>query len=131
MSIEGRIAIDIGFTDMHTTEGVQNVQRIALSQTDAFTAGKVAVLSGTLGTSVILFYTDATGFIAANGQAVSFGACTRLYGEFSRPCSVQLDDATALNQTVFLVNTAGEHDIAVTPSYTSGTASYTIFMYGT
>ncbi len=41
MSIEGRIAVDVGFTDSASSDGVQAVKRLALTSTDSQTTGKV------------------------------------------------------------------------------------------
>lgn len=130
MSIEGRIAIDIGFTDTHTASSVQNAQRIAFTSTDSYSSGKVAVLSGTLGTAAVAIALQPTTFRDASGSLVSFNNVSRVAGQTSRPC--KFDDifgSSVRNQTLCLFG--GGDELTITPGYTSGTATYTVILYGT
>ena len=75
MTIEGRIAIDIGVTDAHTTNGVQSVQRITLADTFSSTALVAAVFTGTASTAATIFYPlSPTGYRDASGGVVTFAS---------------------------------------------------------
>ena len=130
MSIEGRIAIDIGFTDTYTASSVQNAQRISLTATDTYTAGKVAVVSGTLGTAAVAIALQPTTFRDASGSLVSFSNVSRVAGQTSRPCNFNdVLGSSIQGQTLCLFG--GGDELAITPAYTSGTATYTVVFYGT
>lgn len=129
MTIEGRIAIDVGFTDLHTASSVQNAQRITFTSTDSYSSGKVAVVSGTLGTAAVSVALQPTTFRDASGSLVSFNNVSRVVGQTSRPC--QFDDifgSSVKAQTLCLFG--GGDELTITPGYTAGTATYTVFLYG-
>ena len=131
MSIEGRIAIDIGFTDTHTTGGVQNVQRIALAVTDSYTSGKAVVLTGTLGTAVVFLNTAPTTFRDASGSLVSFADTRRVIIETSRPCAIGDGGNGLVGQTLCMFQVNGTPQIEIQQQATSGTSAYTAVFYGT
>lgn len=131
MSIEGRIAVDIGFTDLHTTEGVQSVQRIALTATDSYTTGKVAVLSGTLETAAVTLSVQPTNYRDASGALVSFSSVSRVIFQASQGVNINDGANYIVAQKLCIFNTAGSADFELQPVYTSGTASYTLVLYGT
>jgi len=134
MSIEGRIAIDIGFTDLHTASSVQNAQRITFTSTDTYSSGKVAVFSGVLGTAAETIAVSPTShtYRDASGQIVSFSLFERVAFQTSRPCELN-DNVNGMvpskgNMTIF---DSGSNELELIPGYTSGTASYTVFIWGT
>lgn len=130
MTIEGRIAIDVGFTDLHTASSVQNAQRITFTSTDSYSSGKVAVLSGTLGTAAVAIALQPTTFRDASGSLVSFSNVSRVVGQTSQPCNFgDVSGSSVLRQTLCLFD--GGDELTITPYYTSGTASYTLVLYGT
>ena len=132
MTIEGRIAIDIGFTDTYTASSVTNVQRISLTQTDAYTAGKVAVISGTCGTAGVAVTLDPTSYRDASGSLVSFSAVSRVAFQSSLPCTYEDDDNSIVGITFGVWDENGLADsVIISRSAASGTASYTIVIYGT
>jgi hypothetical protein len=138
MPLEGRISVDVGFTDTDSSGGAQSLKRIALVDATSYTTGKVAVLTGTAGTAAVAFSTlGATTYRDASGALVTFSAAERLVfswsGSSSRLLSETSDDlfkiysangqpaATRLNQFVFQpALSAG-----------TGTGTYTIVIYGT
>ena len=138
MSIDGRIAIDIGFTDTHTTEGVQAVQRISLASTGAHTSGKVIVVSGTITTAgeVIEFPPP---FKNAAGDTVAMTQAQRIAYRSTKGSSITDGYSFTLQSfgeefAVSGCKTAEdpEFSIAADPdTWTAGTASYTLVLYGT
>jgi len=131
MSIEGRIAIDIGFTDTYTASSVANVQRITFTHTDAYTAGKVAIITGTCGTANVAISLAPTSFRDASGSIVSFSDVTRVAFSASAPCNYSDSDNSFTSATIALFEEEGLPDIGVSRTGTSGTASYTLVIYGT
>jgi hypothetical protein len=131
MSIEGRIAIDVGFTDTYTASAVQSVQRISLASTDAYTTGKVAVISGTCGTSAVSISVSPTSYRDAGGALVSFSNVTKVAFQSSRECTYEDGFNTLRSQVASVFSPVGEPSIAVNVTGTSGTASFTLVLYGT
>lgn len=134
MSIEGRIAIDIGFTDTYTAGSVQSVQRIALTATDSYTSGKVAVFSGTIGTAAatIAVAPNSHLYRDASGQIVSFSAFDRIAFITSRSCELNdnLNGSVPSKGNLCIFDSGGQ-ELELIPGYTSGTASYTVVVWGT
>jgi hypothetical protein len=137
MSIEGRIAIDIGFTDTHTTNGVQNVQRIALSSTGAHTAGKVVVASGTMTTAGV-FLTFPPSFRDASGAVVAMTSAHHVAFMSSRRSSLMDEYSFTIQSFDEELATSGcktttDYSLTITrdpDSWTSGTSTYQIFLFG-
>ena len=135
MSIEGRIAIDVSFADSATSSGVQSLKKIALVDTTSYTTGKVALLSGTLGTASVQIDFAPTTYRDSSGAFVTFSSVTAMAGKTSRSCTLR-DNADF--QFGVDADRAFLHPLPVTPpyvqiapSYTAGTASYTLVLYGT
>jgi hypothetical protein len=131
MSIEGRIAIDVGFTDTHTKSAVQSVQRISLTSTDAYTAGQVAVISGVCGTAVESVSFNPTSYRDASGSLVSFSNVSRIAFQSSRACNYSDSANDLVAQTFCVFSPSGSLDISIRADGTSGTASFTLVLYGT
>ena len=140
MSIEGRIAIDVGFTDTHTAAAVQSVQRISLTSTDAFATGKVAVLSGTASTAslqIASYFSNPT-YRDASGSVVTFGFVRRIMFSWSGTNQRTLTDSEyntfklcSSSGAVALTEFAATDTVAPLISSGTGTGTYTIVLYGT
>jgi len=137
MSLEGRIAIDVGFTDSGSSTGVQSVKRISLTSTDAYTAGKVVVAAGTMTTAGAQIDLSPSAFRDASGSLVSLATVSRYAFACSR--RAKMNDGGS-NMTVasdadrVAVCEAGSTAatlVILLPLFTSGTASYTLVVYGT
>ena len=137
MSLEGRIAIDVGFTDSDSSTGVQSVQRIALTSTDAYTSGKVVVAAGTMTTAEAQIDFSPSTFRDASGSLVSLASVSRYALACSRRAKMNdgSPNMTAVSDADRVAvceagNTAATLVILL-PLFTSGTASYTLVVYGT
>jgi hypothetical protein len=137
MSLEGRIAIDVGFTDSATSTGVQSVQRIALTSTDAYAAGKVVVAAGTITTAGAQIDLSPSTFRDASGSLVSLASVSRYAFACSRRAKIN-DGGSSMTvvSDADRVAVCEAGDTAATLVYldaffTSGTASYTLVVYGT
>jgi hypothetical protein len=140
MSIEGRIAIDVGFTDTYTASVVQSVQRISLTSTDAYATGKVAVLSGTSSTASLQLdsYSVTPTYRDSSGNVVTFNVIRRIMFSWSGTNQRTLTDSEYNNfkllssaGAVSLTEFAPSDTVAPLISSGTGTGTYTIVLYGT
>lgn len=136
MSIEGRIAIDVAFSDTTSDTGVQSLKRLVLTSTDAYTSGKVAIIAGTMTTAGATISLAPTAYKDASGSAVSFTSVSRYAFACSAPAYASESPAVRLfsNSNRVAVcdayNTAAS-SVTLSPTFTSGTASYSLVIVGT
>lgn len=134
MSINGSISVSAMF---HDTDGTASLKIVSLKSSDEYTTGKVAVVSGTVGTNSATIYFSNTAYKDASGSAVSFATVHRL--AFAASPLAYLDAAAALgggdnvlasrsNQVTLIDAREGGQSLVYT---TAGTASYTLVLYGT
>lgn len=139
MSIEGRIAVDVSFADAATGSGVQSLKKIQLTDAQAYTMGKVAIVTGTVGTAEIQLSIAPSDYRDAGGESVSFSNVSRV--AFCASPSVRLTYTAPVNEGQgFVVSSSNlpavvqcnEGDsFGVVSLRTAGTASYTLVLYGT
>ena len=135
MSLEGRIAVDVGFADSGTATGVQSMKRITLTSTDAYSSGKVAILTGTCGTATSAIAVTPSTYRDADGNIVSFATVTRF--AFSASAASVCRESSGVGVVVSASNRVGISDSRTggTNGFTvasySGTASYQLAVYGT
>ena len=137
MSLEGRINVDCLF---HDKDGTASLKVVSLQRSEAYTSGKVAVLNGTMTTAGATI-TSATGYKDAAGDEVRFSEINRVAFQSSRD-AVVIDDAAfckvrsrtgLVGIGEFRVGDGESLTISRTSAVTwpSGTASYTLVLYGT
>lgn len=136
MSIEGRIAVDVGFSESTSASGVQSLKRIALTSTDSYSSGKVAVISGTASIQVTTIPVNPSTFRDASGSLVAFtSSVSRVAFKSSGPASVSDASSGSIvlcdgnSVSVFSLTGNGGDDLQIQSA--SGTISYTIVIYGT
>ena len=135
MSIEGRIAIDVNFADSSDATGVQSLKKISLVDTSSYSSGKVAIVTGTCGTAAVSIALAPTSYRDASGGFVSFSVVSRIAfaANPSSSCGADGED----EQVVSSGNRVSVTDVSTPTSFsvarigTSGTAAYTLVMYGT
>jgi hypothetical protein len=136
VSIEGRIAIDVNFTDTSTAGGASSVKKISLVDTQAYSSGKVAVVTGTCGTSQVGVSISGMDYKDASGESVSFSAVTRVAFQATRKVHLTAFNGTVLCQSSGGLSVSDADEVftflppTVSPQYTSGTAAYTAVFYG-
>jgi hypothetical protein len=137
MSIEGRIAVDINFTDS-ATGAASSVKKIQLAGATAYSTGKVAVVSGTCSTSDTTITLASVGYTNAAGSAVSFSSVSRAALVVSGTNAVVMH-ANLLDNNPALWSVSGAHavtgystnaTVAVLHTINAGTAAYTAVFYG-
>jgi hypothetical protein len=133
MSIEGRINVDVLF---HDKDGTASLKVVSLQDSQAYTSGKVAVVSGTCGTSAVTIQVAPTAYRDASGALVSFFEIQRFVIK-SGPAGLIVNNPTVTvdaNSLTVVSNATGDFDDAgqlPTVRTNAGTSSYTIAMYGT
>lgn len=135
MSIEGRINVDVLF---HDKDGTASLKVTSLQDSQAYASGKVAIVSGTCGTSAVTIQVAPTAFKDASGAFVSFFEIQRFVVK-SGPSRLLLTNPTTsvdANSVSVVSNAMGDFDDpeqlpTVRTGAGAGTSSYTIVMYGT
>ena len=138
MAINGRINVDVLF---HDTDGTTSLKVVSLEDSTEYTTGKVAVVTGTCGTTLVTAASVAPStYRDASGSIVSFSAVTR--AAFSAtPAARALQEGSA-NTSPRLFSADGQvavcnmdpteiNDADWQVQTTAGTASYTLVFYGT
>jgi hypothetical protein len=133
MSIEGRINVDVLF---HDKDGTASLKVTSLQDSRAYTTGKVAIVSGTVGTSAVTIQVAPTAYRDASGALVSFFEIER-YVIKSGPAALVVNnptvtvDANSLSIVSSSYGDFGDAGQLPTVRANAGTSSYTIAMYGT
>lgn len=142
MSIEGLISTSVLF---HDKDGTTTIKVVNLSSVKGYTTGKVAIVSGTIGTSLATIECSPMNpeYLDAAGDNVSFGTVTRVAFQSDRLIRVEGGTVASAQKIVEsdgdvsvsrFVSSGGFGSgplIYLQPGYTSGTASYSIVIYGT
>lgn len=138
MSIDGRIDINVLFQD----KDGQRLKIVSLNDSQEYTTGKVAIVSETIGTTEIAFRTYDDGdpsstYRDASGSLVSFNAITKVALKATAPTRtlVFADEAASISflipggdVLIYPCNVTPNDSVSVRAF--SGTASYTIILYG-
>ena len=135
MSLNGSISVNALF---HDTDGTTSLKIVSLKSTEEYTTGKVAVLTGTAGTSAVSFSSlGATTYKDASGNAVSFSGVRRLLFSWSgteeRVLLDQADSVFLLRSKSSSISVSDCTNFLVEPRIEigNGTGTYTIVLYGT
>jgi hypothetical protein len=132
MSIEGRINIDCLF---HDKDGTASLKVVSLQDSKAYTTGKVAIVTGTVGTSQIGLNTYAPAYRDSSGSLVTFSTLSRVVFSYSGSTAKKLLDIdgnfllSSRNNEPAASSVSGNVDAVIDPG--SGTGTYTIILYGT
>lgn len=138
--IRGRFGVDVQFTDSTISGGAQSLKTLTLQGATEYDFGKVALVSGTCGTAVMTVPVSPTSYRDSGGNVISFASVSRVAFSASGPNLVACDGSggcgiedwtiysragqvavsEALETVAFSINVYG----------TTGTASFTLVMYG-
>ena len=131
-SIEGRIAVDVSFADKAIVDGVQSLKKITLTDTQAYTSGKVAVLAGTVATTeVTLYVSGVTDYQNASAEAVTISSIQLVAFKATGQRVRFYDGFAERYASAGVVNVAQPEGVSMSVKTTAGTASYTLVLYGT
>lgn len=135
MSIEGRIAVDASFSDLTTGTGNQSLKRLALTSTDAYSTGKVVLVTGTCGTAAVAVAVAPSTYRDSSGAVVSLATVSRFAFSASAPavCSEAAGVAVAVSDgsRVAVGDSRNGGTAGFNVSAYSGTASYSLLILGT
>jgi hypothetical protein len=146
MSVEGSISVAVDFNDTSDGEGVDTLKKIRLASIDTYTTGKVAVVSGTCGTALVVISGAPSSYEDASGSAVNFtSGITRvafsssdgavLEAESASPFSDLLvrlhsqQDRVCVTDTLGAIQSVGVKAQLSSPK-TGDVSDYTIILYG-
>lgn len=131
-SIEGRIAVDVSFADKSEASGVQSLKKISLTDTQAYTSGKVAIVSGTVGVSEVFINVSDLSYRNAAGVLVSFTSITRAAMKSSSDLLLSHSGSTILfSRSNVSVSDVASLSGTLTLQSPGPTATYTLVLYGT
>lgn len=141
MAINGRINVDVLF---HDTDGTTSLKVVSLESATDYTAGKVAVVTGTCGTTAVTIANlgGALAYRDASGAQVLFSSFDRMAVQGS---SALILAGAGQYADMSLVSTGGRVAVCDKPPQElivpvsgslnirtkSGTASYTVVIHGT
>lgn len=140
MSIEGRINIDVLF---HDKDGTASLKVVSLQDSKEYTTGKVAIVHGTVGTTAVTFATSDAGdptstYRDASGALVSLSSISKVVIKATtqnRPLILtDQDSGLSINvpaEEVMVYPCSISPNDGVTVRAFTGTATYTIILYGT
>lgn len=139
MSLEGRIDISVLF---HDKDG-QRLKVVSLNDSREYTTGKVAIVSGTVGTTAVTFSTSdsdtpVSTYRDASGALVSLSSISKVVIKATTPnrplILTDQDSGNAISvpaEEVLVYPCGISPSDGVTVRSASGTAAYTIILYGT
>jgi hypothetical protein len=139
MSIKGRISVDVVF---HDTDGTNAINVLTLQDSKEYATGKVALVSGTVGTTAVTFSTSdadspASTYRDASGQLVSLSSFSKVVIKpttQNRPLILTDQDSGSVisvpAEEVLVYPCGISPNDGVTVRSASGTAAYTIILYG-
>lgn len=133
MTIRGKFAVDVQFTDATAADGVSSLKTLALQEATEYTTGVVITVSGTAGASSVA--PNVTTYRNASGSTVAVTAVERIAFSWSGSSRRALEDAGG----EFLLRSAGGSvsvtdvpgsDVDLVLLAGTGTGTYTIVAYG-
>lgn len=130
--IEGRISVDVQFTDSTNATGVQSMKKLSLASAMDYTAGKVAIVTGTCSTTTANIEVGPTTYSNASCSAVTFSGRRRLAFAASPAAYVMdADGPTLYSESDQVAVTMTEpSDESLTVFTTAGTAVWTLVVWG-
>ena len=141
MSLTGRFAVDVQFTDSTAADGgVKSLKTAALQHATEYTFGKVAVIAGTCGTAVSVVSISPTTYRDASGSVVSLASVSRVAFAASGATMVACDGSGGCGVNDWTIysraNQIAVSEAVETTSFsinvmgTAGTSAYTLVLYG-
>lgn len=133
MSLLGKFAIDVQFADSDAAAGVKSLKTVALQHASEYSDGKVAVVTGTCGTSAVTVAISPTTYRDAAGSIVSFGSISRAAFSADAAGRVKCDgtgDWTLYSRAGQIAVSEAFETASFSISTTAGTSAWTLVLYG-
>lgn len=142
MSLLGRFTIDVHFQESTASDVTKSMKTVALQHSTEYNFGKVAVVTGTVGTAVITVDCNAPAYADSAGNSVTFANISRIAFAATGATNVRCasDQIDSVGYAVTLYSRANQiavseciedNEFEVGVVGTAGTASYTLVLYGT
>jgi len=138
MPINGRINVDVLF---HDTDGTTSLKVVSLEGATEYTTGKVAIVTGTAGTTAVTVSTlSGVGYRNASGQLVTFSDVRRVVFDWRGSASATLNEtgdsafsmrASSGEPAMTSVTLLPGVQMTVASLSAGVTGTYTIVLYGT
>jgi hypothetical protein len=132
-NVKGRFGVEVQFNDSTTIGGAKSLKSIALQHSTEYDFGKIAVVTGTVGTAAVSVAVNPTTYRNSAGDVVSFGTVSRVAFSASAPGQVRLSGTGVFD----IYSRAGQVAVSETSeaatfevSTTAGTSAFTLVMYG-
>ncbi len=142
MAVNGNINVNVSFLDKDEQSNVDTEKTITLSSSEIYTAGKVAIVTGTCGTALgdsTFHFFSPTNYRNASGDFVAISSPRRVAFAASGSNVVELrtDGGSGIvrssNDEAAVTtwrSSLGESFFSATVIATSGTSAYTVVLYG-
>lgn len=133
MAIEGSISVSFDFNDTASSTGVDVLKKVRLASNEAITAGKIAVVSGTVGTTVQNIDLTSLTYRNAAGDLVTLAEIDRVAIQSEQSVYIELvDTGTKIHADDNKVSVSCVHntDDTLWVYTTSGTSSYAVAFHG-
>lgn len=133
MSLDGSVSVVFDFNETSSASGVDSLKKVRLASNESYTAGKIAVVSGTISTTIQNVDLTSLAYRDASGELVTFTNIDRIALVSSRSAYVELvDTGTKIHADDNKVSVTCVHntDDTLRVYTTSGTSSYTLALYG-
>ena len=134
MALSGSISVTFDFNDTAEAPGVDTLKKVRLSSNETIGAGKVAVLSGTVGTTVQNIDLSSIDYRDSSGELVTFTDIDRIAIQSPQSVYIELVDVgTKIHADDNKVSVSCVHntDDTLRLYTTSGTSLYTVAFHGT
>jgi hypothetical protein len=133
MTLLGKVAIDVQFSDSTTAGGVRSLKTVSLQHASEYDTGRVAVIAGTCGTSAVTVPISPTTYKDATGSAVSFASVSRAAFSADAAGRVKCDgtgDWTLYSRAGQIAVSESFETASFSISTTAGTSAWTLVLYG-
>lgn len=133
MSLLGKFAIDVQFADSTVADGVRSLKTVSMQHASEYDSGKIAVVTGTCGTSAVSVAVAPTTYKDATGSAVSFSSVSRAAFSADAAGRVRCDgsgDWTLYSRAGQIAVSEAFETASFSISTTAGTSAWTLVLYG-
>jgi hypothetical protein len=133
MSVRGKFAIDVQFADSTSGGGVQSLKTVSLQHATEYTDGRVAIVTGTCGTSAVTVAIAPTTYRDSSGSVVSFTSVSRAAFSADAAGRAKLDgtgDWTLYSRAGQIAVSEAFETASFSISTTAGTSAWTLVLYG-
>lgn len=133
MAVSGTVNVSASFIDSDDQAGIESEKKLSLASANLHTGGKVALVSGTCGTTVVNVDLTSLGYVNAAGETVSMSIVQRMAIKANPGAFAEfVDSGEKLKSLCDLVSIScvQNTDDTLHVYTTAGSSTYTILFYG-